>query len=105
MENNEIKLNLYSVLRTNKDRLQDDELMFVDFGVPFVAIDDLGACRMVFKAIQPYLETVSVDDISIVCVGEFFPDRLTGPVEGCGVRVVATAAHVVEKFKNIESKE
>lgn len=105
MENIEIKMNLYAVLRTNKDRLQDNELMFVDFAAPFVAIDDLAACRMVFMSIKPYLETIVVDDLSIVCVGEFFPDRLTGPVEGRGVRFVATAAQVVEKFKNIESKE
>lgn len=105
MKNNEFKLGLYSVLRTNKDRLKDDDILFVDFGVPFVAIDDLGACRMVNETIRPHLEKISFDDLSLVCVGEFFPDRLTGPVEGAGARVVATAAEIVEKFKNIEVKE
>lgn len=100
---------VYSILRTNHNRvLNEDELLFVEYAAPFVAIADRDASMLVYQSVKEHAEALPLDDFYLVCHGSFCPFNLNEPFIVTEPRTVCTVKEIVEKYrkdeKNVEKE-
>lgn len=74
-----MKLGLYCVARYKREN-EDAERVFVEYGAPFVEINDDSAAFAVRQSVQDVKDKLDLSLFAIVKIGEFYPDLELTPL-------------------------
>lgn len=97
-----MEVGLYSVVRIE----EKDEENFVEYGLPFCAIDDRAACGMVREALKKdsIHERIDLSKLCIKKIGYFYPSCENYPVTSLQPTLVVCCDDLMKGDEEIERK-